>query len=424
MDMRRRIYVVVAVLLVVALALSACGNGGTGTPAEDLTAGVAPLEVSYTEPSENEIAAVADFSVKLFQLSADAEKNSLISPLSVLYALGMTMNGASGETLAQMEGLLGLSEAEMLNFAQSYAGGLPSGEKYQFSLANSIWFKDDETLSVNPDFLETNVSYYGADIYQAAFDKGTVKTINNWVSENTGGMIEEIVEEIPAETVMYLINALAFDAEWQQVYDKRQLAEGAFIVGPGLSNKVEMMYGDENVYLEDDSAVGFIKFYGDGRYAFAALLPNEDLSMTDYIASLSGEGLLNILNNAQQVKVSTAIPKFRSDYTLEMNGILAAMGMIDAFDQSQADFSRLGSSEQGNLFVSQVLHKTYIKLDELGTKAGAVTSVEVDVTSAPDSAAKKVHLNRPFVYMIIDCETNLPLFMGVMLEAGKPDIGA
>lgn len=420
--MRGKIYLVVSALLLLmaAFALSACG--GAATPAEDLTAGIEPLTESATPLSESEIAAVADFSVKLFQNSASTEKNSLISPLSVLYALGMTMNGAAGETLAQMESMLGLSEAEMMNYAQQYAGGLQSGDKYQFSLANSIWLKDDETLSVNQDFLQANVSYFDADIYQAAFDKGTAVSINNWASEKTGGLIGEIVEKIPADAVMYLVSALAFDAEWQNVYDKTNVLGGSFFVGPGHRNQAEMMFSQENVYLEDDSAVGFIKYYAEGRYAFAALLPNEDLSMADYIASLSGQGLLDILANAQEVAVDTAIPKFKSEFSLELNGALAALGMTDGFDQNLADFSRLGSSEQGNLFLSSVLHKSYVKVDELGTEAGAVTSAEGSVAEAP-AAAKTVYLDRPFVYMIIDCETNLPLFIGATLEAGKTDTG-
>jgi len=178
-----------------------------------------------------------------------------------------------------------------------------------------------------------------------------------------------------------------------------------------------MMYCSEHQYLDDGSATGFLKYYADRKYAFAALLPNEGVSVTDYVASLTGEGLMSTLQTAQDVEVKTSIPKFESEYSIEMSDILKAMGITDAFDLSKADFAALGQSADGNIFISRVLHKTYIAVDEKGTKAGAATVAEAAAGSAaPLDDPKTVYLDRPFVYMLIDCETNLPIFIGTVID--------
>ncbi|MPN64990.1 hypothetical protein SDC9_212769 [bioreactor metagenome] len=148
------------------------------------------------------------------------------------------------------------------------------------------------------------------------------------------------------------------------------------------------------------------------------MLPNEGVSIADYAASLTGDRLMNILNNAQAIKVKTAIPKFESEYSVEMGDVLKSMGMTNAFDAYRADFTRLGQAD-GNIYISRVLHKTYIAVDEKGTKAGAATAVEMSTTSAQLEEPKTVYLDRPFVYMLIDCETNLPIFIGTLTDTGK-----
>ena len=217
---------------------------------------------------------------------------------------------------------------------------------------------------------------------------------------------------------MYLINALAFDAEWQVVYNESRVRDGVFTKEDGTKQNVELMYSEEQRFLEDTDATGFIKYYADQKYAFAALLPNEGVSVSDYIASLSGEKLHGMLSNARMVEVNAAIPKFEMEYEVQMNEIQKEMGMTDAFDPNASDLSGLGSSTRGNLFVSRVLHKTFITVDEKGTKAGAATVVEVSEESAPVEV-EEVYLNRPFVYMLIDCETNLPFFIGTAMDMGN-----
>ena len=187
---------------------------------------------------------------------------------------------------------------------------------------------------------------------------------------------------------------------------------GNDVVEDGAAQPLQMMYSQEFAYLEDDLATGFLKYYEGGTYAFAALLPNEGVTLEDYIASLTGEGLRSTLTSAQPEAVETAIPQFTAQYSTELSGILAELGMADAFDASAADFSAMGSSPDGPLYISRVLHKTFLALDAQGTRAGAATVVEVDTgASAP---GRTVYLDRPFLYLLVDCEANLPLFIGAV----------
>ncbi len=408
----------VSLILTLALALSvftACDI----PQSDDLMNGVNPnpdvsKEVELVDVSD---AAVTDFAVRLFKASMEDGENTLISPLSVLVALSMTANGANNETLTQMQSVLGMPISELNTWIHSYIENLPEEEKYKLSLANSIWFTDDERFTVNQDFLQTNADYYGADIYRAAFNDATCKEINKWVEDKTDGMIKNILDEIPPEAVMYLINALAFDAEWQDIYNEYAISKEQFTTENGIKQNVDMMRSEESVYLEDKKATGFIKYYKDRKYAFAALLPNEGVSVFEYVATLDGEHLNNLLTNAEPATVYTSIPKFETEYDVEMSDILCDMGMPNAFSGAMADFNKLGHSTAGNIFISRVIHKTFISVDERGTKAGAATVVEaVDECAPVIIDPKQVFLDRPFVYMLIDCETNLPFFIGTMME--------
>ena len=393
-------------------------GGASAMEAVDLMEGIKANSAAADADLEADAAAVTDFAVRLFQSSMEEGENTLISPLSVLCALAMTANGAEGETLAQMEETLGLSMDKLNAWIHTYMSQLPENKNYKLSLANSIWFTADERFTVEQDFLQTNANYYSADIYKAPFDDSTLKDINTWVKENTDGMIQNILDEIPRDAVMYLVNALAFDVEWQDVYFENQVWDGIFTTEDGTERDVELMHSSESRYLEDGSATGFIKYYKDGAYAFAALLPNEGVSVADYAASLSGEHLHEMLSNPTDATVTTTIPKFEAEYSVEMSDILTGMGMTDAFDWTCADFSGLGASTEGNLFINRVLHKTFIGVDERGTKAGAAAVVAANDGEVAPADIKTVTLDRPFVYMLIDCETNLPFFIGTMMDTG------
>ncbi|MPM65819.1 hypothetical protein SDC9_112723 [bioreactor metagenome] len=269
-------------------------------------------------------------------------------------------------------------------------------------------------INVEKDFLQTNADYYGASAYKSPFNNQTVDDINAWVKRNTAEMIDSIIDSINADSVMYLINALAFEAEWDKVYTKEDISDGSFTAFDGTKRSVKMMYSEESKYIETSSATGFIKNYKDGKYSFVALLPNEGINISDYISSLSGTDFLSAVKNAKDENVLAHMPKFSFDYTVEMNEALKALGIKDAFDGGKADFSKLGSSQAGNIFIGNVLHKTFISVDELGTKAGAVTKVEMSVECAP--MGHEISLDRSFVYAIVDNTTGLPLFIGAVLD--------
>ncbi len=384
--------------------------------AADLMEGIRPGDVSERAADEAFLRSQADFAVKLLQQCQNGSDNVLISPLSVMLALSMTANGAAGNTLAQMEALLAgeHTQQELNEMLYAYVKGLPSRKEARLQIANSIWFRDDAgRLTVEEDFLQTNADYYGASAYRAPFDAQTVKDINLWVQQETDGMIDEIVSEIPQETVMYLINALAFDALWEQEYKSDGISEDSFFAADGREEKVTMLHSTEGRYLENGAVTGFIKDYQGGAYRFAALLPNEGQTPQDYIRTLTGEELLGTLAGAKEEAVMATMPKFSCEYEISLNEALRALGISDAFSGSRADFSRMGSSTQGNLHIGDVLHKTYLEVTEKGTRAGAVTKVEM-TDEAGAFTEHRVVLNRPFVYLILDGRTNLPIFIGTV----------
>ena len=386
--------------------------------ADDLMKGITPEKTSGRAADDAFKNGAADFAVRLFQNTREEGKNSLISPLSVMLALSMTANGAKGETLAQMEVLLGGDiPIDTLNeYLHAYVGGLPSVEKAKLTLANSIWFKDSG-FTVEEDFLQRNADYYGAAVYKSAFDEKTLRDINNWVKENTDGVIDKIVDQMDPYAAMYLVNTVLFDAEWQNIYHKHEVRDGTFTAIDGAKRTVSMMYSNESLYLDDGKATGFLKPYKNG-YSFAALLPNEGVALDDYIASLTGEGFLTTVKNAKEGPVEAAMPKFSYDYGIEMSDVLKALGMTVPFDAELADFSGLGHSSDGNIYISCVLHKAYIAVDEKGTKAGAATAIEAPAAGDWEDR-RRVILDRPFVYAIIDNTAGLPIFIGAVTDIQK-----
>ena len=363
---------------------------------------------------------LSDFGVRLMQQTmknAGTDENILISPLSVLLAMYMTANGADGQTKDQMLKVLG---EDLNEYLKAYREALPQGANYKLNIANGIWFKDKESLKVQEDFLKTNQEYFNAATYKAAFDDITCKEINNWVKENTDGMIESILNEIPQDAVLYLINALSFDAKWAKPYQERSVHEDCiFTKEDGTEQKTTLLYSEEHVYLEDEYATGFIKYYKESKYAFVALLPKEGIKVSDYVAMLSADGLHQMLSNAKKTVVNARLPKFKTEYDILLNDVLVQMGMIDAFSSDDADFSNMAVSDDGNIFISRVLHKTFISVDEQGTKAGAATAVETMDSAMLITESYDVFLDRPFVYILIDCETNQPFFIGTMMDVEK-----
>ncbi len=404
---------ILSLLLIPAILFTGCGD----LSASNLTEGLFRGKAESKTPDEQFRAAQLNFAAELFKLCAEESQyeNTLISPISVMTALAMTANGANGLTEEEMEAVLGggMSTEDLNAYLYAYLENLSE----EVALANSIWFRENG-FDVNEAFLQTNKDYYDAEIYKEAFNETTIKKVNAWVDEKTKGMIPEIINEINADTVMMLINALAFEAEWSDPYENYQCKDATFTALNGKKQNITLMHSSESLYLEDQNTVGFIKYYEGGTYAFAALLPDSDIDLSEYVRSLTGEKLAKLLEGKNGYTVNAALPKFEHDYSISMVNALQTLGMTSAFTSS-ANFSDIGADD---LYIGDVLHKTYISVDESGTRAAAVTEVTVNCTAATwidTSKIKNVILDRPFIYMIIDTETNLPVFIGTMTGIEK-----
>lgn len=384
----------------------------TKVNAENLLEGYTPNPVTGKAPDDAFTAAQMDFALNLLKGSYTGE-NTLVSPLSATLALSMLANGAGGETLSQIEDVLcGSIPIDAWNeYLKYYVNHLPTSDKVKLHQANSIWFADSPTLSLRPGFLQTVTDYYNAELYAAPFDDDTKNEINNWISDNTDGLIENALNELNG--VMCLINALVFDGKWATPYEENDIYDRPFHNADGTTDTVDMMFCKTSGYLQSDSARGFMKAYDGGDYAFVAILPNENLTLTEYMENLTAEDLTELLNSSRRGEVQTGLPQFEYEYAFYLDDILKDLGMTDAFDCTRADFSSMAD----DLYVSSILQKTRIIVDAKGTKAAATTIVIMAPTGAPIQA-EPIILDRPFLYMIVDTQTNLPIFLGTVTDLG------
>lgn len=433
---------IVAIALVCFLGINLYNNRPIVVKASNLMKDIKPTKVSEVSLDNKFIDATANFSVELFKKSITKGKNSIISPASVYLALGMTGNGATNNTLKQFEALLGNSNItmdELNKYYYSFTKNFSGLKSEKFKISNSIWYRGKGGLEIYKDFLQKNSDYYGADAYMVDFNsKDTVKNINNWVRFNTDKRIDKIIDKIDKDTMMYLINTVLFEGKWENAYTGDQIHGGQFYTDGSFPkvdvnmndfNKrddkeqtsevtVDFMNSTENSYLKDDKAEGFIKKYKGDKFSFVALLPNEGISIDDYVQSLSGDKFINILNKASSEQVQVGIPKFKYDYEKDLVEPLKKMGFTNAFDSSVADFSKMAKNST-NVFISKVLHKTFIQVDEFGTKVAAATRVDMRKALSKFELKKYITLNRPFVYAIIDNKTKLPIFMGTVINPSK-----
>lgn len=433
---KKRTQRITAIILAVGMVLAACGCGkGRGDDVRttqpeqgreqtnSLTDNITAESVSGKPIDDRFVNAAADYSVDLFKRSVaeDVEdcKNVLVSPQSVLNALAMTANGADGETLAEMEQVIsggaGIPIDEINAYMLTYNRELAGEESVKFNIANSIWIRDNaDEIRVHDQFLQTDKNYYDAEVFLSPFDESTVGEINGWVNDKTDGMIEELLSSISENAMLYLINAIAFEGEWETPYKDTQVREDAkFTNAAGKQESVTMLSSTEAMYVSDGQADGFIKRYKGGKYAFMAFLPNENISLSDYIAGMTGENFINMYQNRSYEEVIVQLPEFTYEYEKELSDTLSDMGMAGAFEEN-ADFSKMAETNTGLLFIKKVLHKTFIQVDRHGTKAAAITSIEMDNKDAVMEPPKMVILDRPFVYAIVDTDTGLPIFIGAV----------
>ena len=387
-----------------------------------------PKEINLTQKGKILVEADNLFGINLFKEvleAAEPEENVMISPLSVSLALAMTYNGADGDTKEAMEKTLELSGFTVDEINENYKlliDALASVDpKVLMSIANSIWYK--QTFEVEQDFINVNQNYFYAEVSPLDFNNpDAVTTINNWVAEKTNDKITEILDAIPADAVMYLINAIYFKGIWKYEFDESDTEEKPFYLSDGTTKDVPMMVQEASFnYLSNDIMQAVEMPYGAGNYSMIILLPQSNKTPDDIIDQLSNENWNKWLNEFYEAeKVQIHLPKFRFEYKNLLNDALKNMDMEIAFDPDNADFSKINPN--GGLFISRVIHKTFIEVNEEGTEAAAVTAVEVSLTSAGGGDGTIFfHVNQPFVFAIKEKYTNTIIFMGKVMEPEYED---
>ncbi len=363
------------------------------------------------------------FGFEFFKKVNDSESgndtNILISPVSASIALAMAYNGADGttkEAMGQTLKLNGLSVDEINNSYKALMELLSaSGPDITTNIANSIWYRN--TFYIIPDFLNVNTDYYNAEVTPLDFnDPDSKDIINNWVAQKTNDKITEIIDGIPPDAVMYLINAVYFKGIWKYEFDEDKTFESDFFMENGNTAPVSMMIqkGIYNYYSNDVFSALELP-YGNEKYSMIILLPNENNKVNDVINYLDNDSWDLCMENFHAITDSMYIyiPKFKFRYEKTLNDILTDMGMGIAFS-SDADFSKI--NPVAGLFISNVKQKTYIEVNEQGTEAAAVTSIEFGTTSAFENIFS---VNRPFVAAIVEKSTGTILFIG---KINKPVI--
>jgi len=358
------------------------------------------------------------FGLKLFQNVAAVEDGNLfMSPLSVSLALGMTCNGAAGETQTDMQQtleLIGLTQEQVNQSYRTLMDLLTNLDpKVTFEIANSIWTR--EGFPVRQEFFDVNQTYFDAETRQLDFaHPDAAAIINGWVDEKTHGKIPTILDPpLPPNAVFYLINAIYFKGDWALQFNSDQTIPLPFFLADGSEVMCDMMRIQEDFdYYDNDLFQAIDLAYGDGDFSMTVLLPkSNDLAnaTSELITRMSTDNWDSWTTDWQTREVALFLPKFELEYEIKLNDVLAAMGMEVAFDTGRADFSNI--TEAVDLYIDMVKHKAFVKVDEEGTVAAAVTVVG-GATSIGPSEVIYMDVNRPFVFAIRDRVSGTILFIG------------
>jgi len=392
-----------------------CGDNGV----EPITELPRPLTAAESQL----LAADNRFAFKLLGAIAAGETkpNVFISPLSVGMALGMAYNGAAGETEAAMRQTLELGDLSLSDINGSYRSlidllrGLDGS--VEFTIANSLWYRQE--LTPAPEFLDRVTAFFDATVAALDFASADAPaTINQWVDQQTGGRISQIVEPpIPDETIAYLINAIYFRGDWTHQFERARTSPGPFRRADGSERSVPMMHSDGEIPVRY-AGMGDVKVldlaYGGGAYRMTIVVPANPEDLTALAARATAEAWAGWVAQLDSTEMLVAMPKFTLSYDRSLKDDLAALGMEAAFcDSPEVDFS--GMFPGVPACISAVKHKTFVDVNEEGTEAAAVTSVEVGLTSALPS----FDVDRPFVFAIREALSGTILFLGVIGDPGS-----
>jgi serpin B len=393
-------------LILIFLAFNACSLFEDGkqnqVPPRDLT------------PVEKELVTSANrFGFNLFHSlsQSDSTGNIFISPLSVSMALGMVLNGAVDSTYTAIQNTLGfegLTETEINESYQSLIKLLTNLDTHiDISIANSIWYRTG--LPVFPDFIKTNQKYFSAQVRELDFqDPRAPGIINNWVSQKTKGLIPTILDVIPDEMIMYLIDAVYFKGQWRVPFEKKNTQDNLFYNLDGSESTLPFMSQEMPLACLFDTNMTVLDIpYSDSLYSMTILIPEGDPSLETVIGDIYQGFWDQWIGQLSPHVIQLQLPKFEIDYGKKLNDILSSLGMAIAFDPVQADLSRIADVSE-NIFISEVQHKTYLKVDEEGTTAAAVTLVGAGTTSVPP----RIIVNHPFIVAIRENHSGTILFIG------------
>ena len=377
-------------------------------PAEDL-----PAEREFPAGDE----AYAAFAAELLRRCREEGSNTLVSPLSVILALGMTANGASEDTLREMETVFGMSR-ETLNAwckgaMETYAD---LGGSTETNLVNSLWY--DDAMELSEDFADFCRRHYGAEIRaQDLQAPEAARIVNDWIKEATRGLIPQAVDSFSDDMVLALINAIYLKNVFETPFETP--AEEWYMDFTAENGKVSHPFGMSNgtrseLYVAGETGRGVVLPYDDGRLGLLLMLPDEGISLTDYLASWDADTVRELLEGSRKRPVKLRVPRFEIEWSDSLRESLSAMGMPGAFTP-EADFRLLGSADGAPLYLGDVLHKTVLRVNEKGTEAAAVTVVMVAMGAfLPPADLVELVFERPFVCGIVDLETGAPLFLGTV----------
>jgi len=371
--------------------------------------------------------ATDDFGFRLLKaLAKDPKQNMIISPLGIAMAFAMAYNGAAGATKKEMAKTLGLRSLsdDDINRANHYLMHPPgkADPAEQPEIANALWVQKD--FPINPDFRSVCESFYDASVANLNFvgdPKGAAAEINSWVDKNTHHRIPAIVGEIEPDTRLILTDAVYFKATWSLPFNKAETRPRPFHLMSGDSRQTALMDQSESFsYFENQNFQAIQLPYGnEGRYGMYVFLPRKTQGLPDFLRALDERHWKRWTSQFAENSGEIALPKFETTYSKQLNEALKAMGMRLAFDDRRADFSRipLHPTPATPLLISDVEHKTWMKVDEEGTEAGAATSLVMEMASLSGSSHPFVMIvDHPFFFAITEQESGALLFAGVVMD--------
>lgn len=402
-----------AVICAATMVAAQCTRDFSVEPVMPSVRELTPLEKQLIESSNQ-------FGLELFRQVAGEEeaKNIFVSPLSVSMALSMAYNGAAGSTEGAMRQTLrfGRMAAEEINeSARSLIQLLTQLDPaVTMEIANSLWYRLG--FAVEPEFIRLNRDYYRAEVQGLDFASPSApNTINAWVRDKTHGRISPIVDRIDPRTMLYLINAIYFKGTWTRKFDPSRTQDDLFTSVDGTQVPCRMMTQEgEFSYFEDEDTQVVDLPYGNGMFSMLVVLPKLGWSADALAGAVDVEKWNLWTGRLAKRRGSLQLPKFKLEYEKSLKEALSALGMAEAFTDT-ANFTRI--NPQGNLFISEVKHKSFVEVDEKGTEAAAVTAVVVGVTSF-DPGFFVMRVDRPFLFAIGERHTRSILFIGKVTRLG------